>query len=403
MNRMWIFLLVCLAFVSGPAHANSRSFSYSIWDVLGSTVHLRFMMPTAEARNLAAPGAPIPTIEEVKMYVAEHVAATAGGVACEPVDQGEEAGLINTMSLVPGWYRFEVIFQCASPNDIVLQDTAFFDSVPDHVNFARVQVEGAGFAQRLFTAGHERLRAASGDIIFGENGILRYSRLGFAHIVQGIDRLAFLVGLLLMARWWQDYAIIIAGLCLGYIVSLAVLLTGVIIPRMDMIEALLGFMSVFVAAQITAVASRRTEVAAIPVGLGLLVVALSASTLDASAKLLLVGLGLFSACYLFVCDRIANRAAFWLLPTTLFALLDGFGLAGAVSGFDEPGRQLAPVLAGFDVGAVLAEITALAVMTAGIALLTRSAICPPRPVTTDIGTGTLAGLGVFWFVFRVFS
>jgi hypothetical protein len=403
MNRLRTILLFCLVFVCGPAQADSRSFSYSIWDVVGSTVHVRFMMPIAEARNLADPGAPVPAIEEVKMYVAEHVAVTALGVACQPVDQGEEVGLINTLSLLPGWYRFEVIFQCASPNDIILQDTVLFDRVPDHINFARVQVEGGGFAQRLFTADDQHLRAASGDIIFGESGILRYVRLGFAHILRRVDRIAFFVGLMLVARWWRDYATIVAGLCLGYTVSLAVLLTGVIIPRMDLVEALVGFMSVFIAAQMITVASQRPEIAAITVGLGLLVAAASASTLDASAKLLLSGFGLFSACYLFVCERIADRAAFWLLPTALFALLDGFGLAGAVSGFEEPGRRLAPVLVGFDCGAMFAEITALATIAAGVALVNRSAVSLPRPFATDLGAATLAGLGVFWFVFRVFS
>jgi hypothetical protein len=403
MNRWRIFFLLCLALTGGSARADTRSFSYSIWDVLGGTVHLRFMIPTIEARNLAAPGAPVPTLEEVKTQVAEHVAVSAGGVACEPVDQGEEAGLINTMSLMPGLYRFEVIFQCASPNDIILKDTMLFDRVPDHINFARVQVDGGGFVPRLFSAGRESLRAAPGGIIFGDSGFLRYSQLGVVHVLRMMDRLVFVVGLMLIACWWREYVTIVAGLCLGYSAAFVVLQSGVIIPRTDLIEALVGFMSVFLAAQMTAVASRRPEIVAIAVGLSLLVVAVSATTLDASARLFLSGFGVFSACYLFVCDRIADRAAFWLVPTTLFACLDGFGLTRAVSGFDEPGRQLAPMLVGFNVGAILAEITILAVVTAGVALLSRSVVRLPRPVATDLGAGTLTGLGVFWFVFRAFN
>jgi hypothetical protein len=403
MNGFRILLLFCLMFVGGPAQAGTSSVSYSIWDVLGSTVHLRFMMPTAEARHLADPGAPVPTMEEVKMYVGEHVAVTAAGVSCAPVDRGEEVGLINALALVPGWYRFEVIFQCASANDIVLQDTALFGRVPDHINFARVQVEGGGFVQRLFTADQQRLRVVPGGAIFGDSGILRYFRMGLTHIPQRMDRLAFLIGLLLIARRRRDFAFIAAGLCLGYVASTAVLLTGLIAPRMDLIEAFMGLMSVFIAAQIVAVVSRRPEYAAIAMGLGLLIVALGASTLDASARLLLLGFGLFSACYLFVCDRMAERPIFWLLPTALFALTDGFGWAGAVSGLDGPGRQLAPMLVGFDVGAILGEIIVLAAIAAGAALLRRSPVFALRPVVTDLGAGMLAGLGVFWFVLRVFS
>jgi hypothetical protein len=403
MNGFRILLLFCLAFVGGHAHAEVRSYSYSTWDVLGTTVHLRFMMPTVEARHLADPNAPVPTTEQVKTYVGEHVAVTAAGVGCEPVDQGEEVGRINTLSLLPGWYRFEVIFQCASPKDIVFQDTALFDRVPDHVNFARVQVEGGGYEQRLFTADQERLRAVPDSVIFGDSGILRYFRMGFIHIPQRMDRLAFLVGLLLIAGRWRDFTVIAAGLSLGYIVSMAILMTGLIVPRMDLIEALMGLMSVFIAAQIVAVVSRRPEFAAITIGVGLLIAAVGAPTLDGSARLLLAGFGLFSACYLFVCERIADRLTFWLLPTALFALIDGLGWAGAVFGLDVPGRQLAPMLVGFDAGAILAEIIVLTAIMIGVGLLRRSPVFELRPLATDLAAGTLAGLGVFWFVFRVFS
>jgi hypothetical protein len=83
--------------------------------------------------------------------------------------------------------------------------------------------------------------------------------------------------------------------------------------------------------------------------------------------------------------------------------MDGFGLAAAVSGLNVPARQLVPMLAGFDMGAILAVVLVLTVITAAATLLTRTRFAMPRPIVVDLGTATLAGLGVLWFVSRVYS
>jgi HupE / UreJ protein len=403
MIRICALAALCIVAAGGAALADIRSFSYSIWDVLGSTVHLRFIMPTAEARHLVDPGSPAPPIAKVREYVGDHVAVSAGGANCPPIDQGEEVGLINTLSLTPGWYRFEVIFQCASPKDIVLQDTAFFGVAPEHINFARVQVDGGGFAERLFTPGKERISASSDGGIFGDCCILRYLRIGFAHVLASVDRLIFVLGLVFLVRRPRDYGLVVAGLSVGYLASMAISATDIVAPRMQLVEALMAFMSVFIAAQIIVLTWRRPQFVAIIVGLGCLVIAMSSSMLDTSGRLLLFGFGLFAACYLLVCDRIADRAIFWLLPSALFAFMDGFGLAAAVSGLDVPARQLVPMLAGFDLGAVLADLLVLTVITAGVILLRRTRFAVPRPIAVDLGTAILVCLGVSLFVSRAFS
>ncbi|HEY4406776.1 MAG TPA: HupE/UreJ family protein [Xanthobacteraceae bacterium] len=402
MIRACALALLYLLAASLPALAESRSVVYSVWDVLGSTVHLRIMMRTGEARRLVGPGLPSPTIEVVKDYVIDHVSVTAAGTACPPVDQGEEAGLINTLSLTPGLYRFEVIFQCARPDGIVLQNTVLHDLVPDHVDFARVQVNGGGFVLRLFREGYESISAASAGAVFGDSGILQYVSMGVGHVLRNLDRLSFVLGLLLMVRLRRDYGLILAGLSLGYGFSIAIALSGIIEPRMDLVDALIGLMSALVAAQIVAAISGRSEIVALAVGGALLVAAAAVPALEASSRLLLAGAGVFAGCYLTICDRLVDRALFWLLPTALFALLDGSGLPADVAVLDVPGRQLAPMLVGFDVGAILADVMVVAAALAGVVLLQRFRFALPRPVAVDVGAATLAGLGVLWFVSRLY-
>jgi hypothetical protein len=402
MSRAWAFALLCLVSASQPALAESRSVVYSIWDVLGSTVHLRIMMRTGEARHLVGPGLPPPTIEVVKDYVVDHVAVTAAGTACPPVDQGEEAGLINTLSLTPGLYRFEVIFQCAKPDDIVLQNTVLHDLVPDHVDFARVQINGGGFVLRLFREGYESISASSAGPVFGDSGILQYVRMGLAHVLRNLDRLSFVLGLMLMVRMRRDYGLILAGLSLGYAFSIAVSLSGIIEPRMDLVDALIGLMSALVAAQIVAAISGRPELVAITVGGSLLIAAAGVPALEMSSRLVLSGAGVFAGCYLLICDRLVDRAVFWLLPAALFALLDGSGLPADVAILDVPWRQLAPMLVGFDAGAILADGIVMAAALAAVLLLRRFYLVMPRSAAVDVGAATLAGLGVLWFVSRLY-
>jgi hypothetical protein len=405
MSRAWafaLFSLLCLVAAAQPALAESRSVVYSIWDVIGSTVHLRVMMRTGEARRLVGPGLPSPTIEVVKDYVAAHVAVTASGAACPPVDQGEEAGQINTLSLTPGLYRFEVIFQCAKPDGILLQNTVLHDLVPDHVDFARVQVNGGGFVLRLFREGYESISASSAGLVFGDSGILQYVSMGLGHVLHNLDRLGFVLGLLLMVRMRRDYGLILAGLSLGYAFSIAVSLSGIVEPRMDLVDALIGLMSALVAAQIVASISGRPEIVAIVAGASLLIVAAGVPTLGMSSRLLLSGTAIFAGCYLLVCDRLVDRALFWLLPTALFALLEGSGLPADVAILDVPGRQLAPMLVGFDIGSILADAIVMAAALAGVLLLRRVRFVMPRSAAVDLGAATLAGIGVLWFVSRLY-
>jgi hypothetical protein len=111
---------------------------------------------------------------------------------------------------------------------------------------------------------------------------------------------------------------------------------------------------------------------------------------------------MFSACYLLVSDRVAGRAVFWLLPAVLFALLDGFGLPADVALLEVSGRQLAPMLLGFDLGAIIADAIVMAAALAGVALLRRVHFILPRPVAVDLGAAVLTGLGVLWFVNRLY-
>ena len=94
------------------------------------------MVPTAVARNLAAKGAPAPTLATVASAVSEAISVTTPAGDCEAVDQGEGVGQIYTLALTPGLDRFEIVFACPQASGMVLKDDLLFDRDPGHIDYA---------------------------------------------------------------------------------------------------------------------------------------------------------------------------------------------------------------------------------------------------------------------------
>ena len=398
----WILVLCCLLAGTQTTFAESRSFSYSIWSVVGQSVHASFIVPAAEARRLSAPGAPAPTSETIAKYLAEHVAVSSAAGACPPVDQGEEIGLVYTLTSSPGFGRFEIEFQCQQSSGITLQNSFLFDRVPNHVNVARIQIGDGGFVTQLFTAARQRISLPPSGSELSNAGVWEYARLGISHITGSLDRLCFVLAFLLVRCRWQDLGYLVGGASLGYLLAVAVAISGTVAPRMELTEPLLGFLVVLVAAQAVAHASQRPWAVAWLLGGGVL--ALSAVLLftrGSPASLLLAGVAVFTVCYLAASNQLVDSAALRLVPAGLFGMLDGFGFAADLSVLKLPPSALAPMLLGFDAGAV-GIIAVLAGGLVAVAALLRGRGHRGSPVAADLAAAMLAGLGIFWFIGRLY-
>jgi len=398
----WIFLLCCLLAGTQCAAAESRSLSYSIWTVVGQSVHARFIVPDAEARHLVDPGAPPPTSDTIAKYLAGHVAVSSAGGNCPAVDQGEEIGLVYTLTARAGFSRFEIEFQCRQGGGIALQNAFLFDRVPSHINIARIRVEDGGFATQLFTAANERIALPPAGSQPSNAGVYAFARLGFGHITDSLDRLCFVLAFLLVRCRRQDLACLAGGISLGYLLSIALAISGVIAPRMELTEPLMGFLVALVAAEAVARASQRPWATAALLAGGTL--ALSAALLFTRgwpASLLLAGIAGFSVCYLPAASSLADGVVLRLVPATLFGMLDGFGFAANLSVLTLSPSALAPILLSFDAGA-LAVIALVAGALVAAAALLRWRGFASWPTAADLAAAALAAFGIFWLVGRLY-
>ncbi len=403
MSRTSLLALAASCWLVGAAHlarAAGDSVSYSTWIVSrdSGTVTLRYVLPADTAQRLTGAAIPVLTVSKLGDYVLAHTEVWARGHECPASDQGYDLGKVDPLEVGTGLYGFEILFRCeGSMSGLALHDHAIFERVPSHVDFARIEIDGR-VTRQLFTASRERLAVPDTGSL-PSAGLGAYVRLGLLHILHGPARLCFLLAALLLVRRSQDLAGILASVAAGYGLSLLLQATGWIEPQTALIEGFIGGLVALLAVGIAALQIGRPQMAAAGWSVLLLLLAGAAASMHAAAAaLLLVGVALLSAGFLALsADR--ARPNLWLLPAGILGFLDGFVLPALLAPEHLAGWTRAPMVIGYDVGAVLADALVLALLAAGaLALLRSGYLSLLRPVVSDLGAACLGALGTFWLV-----
>jgi len=401
--------LCALACATQVARAETPSASYSTWIVSGDRVTLRYALPVAQAERLSGSDVPVLTVSKLGDYVLQHVAVQAAGHDCPAIDQGYDLGRVDPLQVGSGLYGFEIIFQCpSSPAAVTLVNRALFDRVPAHVDLARIETDTSS-SEQLFTAGRERLNVPESGPVAAA-GPLLYARLGLAHILSGAERLAVLLAALLLVRNQRDLGVLLAALLVGYALSVFAQATGLILPRVSLHDAFVGFLIVLLAAARIVRDARPAQAAAVALGWPalLLSLALLAVIVHASqAPLVLLGAALISGSVLAILVGHAPQrglaAHAWLLPASLFALLDGFTLPAALAPMHLAQGTEVQMVAAYDAGAWVAASLVLGLGALAVALLRARRPIPFGALLPDAVTACFGALGTFWLLSRMHS
>jgi len=396
--RLVLLVTAFLALWAVPASAHTRSESLSTWTVDGASVHLTFSMPDLEAARLSSDARP-PDDAQVIAYLRPLEGVTAGNAAC-PLSVPPHA-----VSAAPGYRRFEFLFECPSPDDIVLHSAAFFDLVPTHVNLAQVQAGGDGFVENVLTAGDHDVTVAGADGKGLENaGFLTFVKMGVMHIFTGLDHQSFLLGMVLISRRIRDLTLVVTGFTLGHSLTLALAFTGVLRPHAEFIDALVALTIALIGIENVSVVARRPGLLALATGGALIGMAvLRLFGVGLLPPLLLLGAGLFAANYLMVSGHIRDAARLRLVVTLVFGLIHGFGFAAGLLSEPIPPGRLAELLAGFNIGVEIGQLSIVALLTSAVFVLGKLKLTLPRPIVVDVTAACLVGVGMYWFVSRSFA
>ena len=399
-----IALVVCALGGASSARADSHSVSYSDWTIAGDVTTLKFVLPEIEARRLTGVDVPLATTKRLGEYLLAHVAVEGDGENCAPIDQGYDIGLVDPLAVGGGSFGFEVFFRCpnANPRVRTLKNSVLFERVPGHVNYARVRAGGGEWAPQLFTAGREEVRVPSAAPPAAA-GWLRYVSLGFSHVLHGLDRIAVVLGLLLLVRRREQLQLLAAGLGGGYVLALLVTAGSWVAPRTLLLESFVGFMALWIAAELVARETSRAKAAA-ALSLGSLVLAVVMLFVSGwAAALMLVGCALIAAGSVPMSGAWLERRALWVGSAATLGFLDGFVLPSQVAPAEPPRGALLAMSFGFDAGAFLAAAFVVALVMGALFALRYRRIAVPRPLVADLAATVLGGCGAFWVVTRLYG
>jgi hypothetical protein len=383
---------VLILLLAVPAHAHTRSQSFSTWTVSGNTVAGVFQVDAYRATQLSETPQDLAAL--LRRELEGTVGVTQDGAACART-------ALTPIRAPRGELRVEIAFKCAKPFADApgeLKVGAFFGVSISHTHYIRV-TNALGVREGVLTQGKTVFPVGGDEAAPSSFGSFLF--LGFEHVLSGIDHIAFLIALAMLAGGVWRILIAVTGFTLGHSVTLALVAFNVLKPDTAAIEALIGFTVAWAAGD----ALRRVR--GTPSWYGLVgaggIVMLPALAwafgLPVLAWSVLLGAAVFAAAMSY-----ARADAPYLAPAiaTVFGLAHGAGFAGPLLEMEIAPANLIWTLLAFNIGVELGQLTALAVL-AGLLWAARRLIKEIPPLAFDAAAAVLFALGTFWFVSRALA
>ncbi len=379
--------------------AHTRSESYSHWYADETTLTATITIPLREVMLLyEAGGSTLPPGERFRDELAATTEVSAASGPC-----GRTSA--NILQAPSGFVRVEMRFDCGDDPPESVRYRALFAAAPAHVHYAKLHRGDSRF-ETLITDTADTWYISELDDV-GSYSFASFLLIGIEHIGGGIDHIAFLIGMLLIAGSLGRGIIAVTGFTLGHSVSLGAAVLGYVHADGTLVEAFIGFTVALVAVEFFILRRRatrsETELAAISmlvawvIGLG----AFAFELISGRALFVYLGFGLFAFCYLLAATRLeqqeASRASTLLfIATTCFGLVHGFGFAGFLMETGILGTSLFVPLLGFNLGVEIGQLILVALALSVVALVQGKI---PRFATPALAA-VLCGVGVYWFVGR---
>lgn len=389
---MRFVLALLLLFAAVPASAHTRSQSFSTWTVADDTIAGVFQVDAYRATQLSETPQDLAAL--LKRELEGTVALKQAGAACARTS-------LQPIRAPRGEMRVEIAFKCAkpfaeAPGELTIG--AFFGVSISHTHYIRVTSK-EGVREGVLTQGKTTFPVGGDEAAPSSFGSFLW--LGFEHVLSGIDHIAFLIALAMLAGGVWRILIAITGFTLGHSLTLALVAFNVLKPDTTAIEALIGFTVAWAAGD----ALRRVR--GTPqwyglVGAGgivLLPVVAWLVGLPVLAWSVLLGVAVFAAAMSY-----ARADAPYLAPAiaTVFGLAHGAGFAGPLLEMEIPPANLIWTLLAFNVGVELGQLTALVVLAA-LLWVGRRVFKEIPPLAFDAAAAVLFALGTFWFVSRALA
>jgi hypothetical protein len=380
------------------AVAHDRSESYSHWYLSASGVTGTITIPLREVMLLYQDGdARTPPRELFRDHLLTQIDVADASGACERSSP-------RIMQAAPGFVRIELTYQCASSVPAVIRYRALFDVAPGHVHYATLYRGNAQLSETLLTDANDSWDIGQAGARPDGYSFTAFLRIGVEHISTGVDHIAFLLGLMLVAGTLTRTVIAVTGFTLGHSFSLAAAVLGYVRAESQLVEAFIGFTVALVAAEYFIArrpADAKVVVACLTLAWALGFCAMIAGFIATRELIAYLGFGVFGASYLLAAAKStlgasARGAMLLFLATFSFGLVHGFGFAGFLMETGVLGTSLIMPLLGFNLGVEAGQLLLVAAAVLLSRLLGRHV---PRFAPQLLAAG-LCGTGLYWFIGR---
>jgi hypothetical protein len=395
-------LLLALSTAAHTCWADPQSKSFSSWQLSENSQEGIYTIMAREVTRLPAYQFNSDLNQVLIEHLSAHILLSADGINCS-------AKPPQALRAKEGFLRVALSFQCPINSRVInLTIRAIFNVAASHIHFAKVTLGDKPISERLFTRRQlsHPLSVKSDSAIAGPADKLSilstYALFGFEHILIGPDHIAFLITLMLLASRLRDIMFIVTGFTIGHSVTLSLTVLGLTAPNSMVVEAFIGFTIAVIAAENIAVNSGSSKTIALASAICISLAALwNLRAGDSPTAVSLLGLALFSYCYLSLSNT--EQRVLKLRPTItiLFGLIHGFGFASVLMEVGLPNDSLLPALLGFNIGVEFGQIVIVCVLVAiGHWLLKRVGL--HRQLSVELLSAALCGLGVYWFIQRLY-
>lgn len=398
---------------ASQAIGHGRSVSYSSWDFEGMSAVVTVRLKLLELSRLGPEALPPGSVSGLRAadqrdlpaeFLPRDLILIADNTPCA------SQSIAESHPDDAGWARYRWRIRCpADSTELTIRSRILLDVAPSHIHFARVRLGGESDRVReqvltetspgftLWQAGTEGSNDELGS------GFIDYLELGIRHILSGWDHLAFVLGLLLIARRFGEVARLITGFTIAHSLTLALAVQGLVQPRAAAVEAVIAFSVALVAIEKGWIDHGRRRVLPLVVLAGLFILGIAAAFGWASFPLLTIaGLILFTACYFALAAQSEDP---WLrvFLTFAFGLVHGFGFAGILVEMTLPTDRLVPALLGFNLGVEIGQITVVLLLWPLLTWGARLVSNRTAQLASALSTASLCGLGLYWLLERISS
>ena len=402
MNLRLIVLLILFSINLAQSHYFSESFSK--WNISNQEIKVNFNLLELEATRILKIddyqkllSNNLSENEIFQIYLEKNLFVESENIRCDLKDDSK------ILTSKEGYLRVELNYKCPFSSNIKIVNNALFYLIDSHIHIARVYRGGNILLEKALFFNDQSIYI---DEEVKEKNIFEqfsnFINLGFDHIISGYDHLIFLFGLLLLINSLKLLLLVITGFTIGHSITLALTTLEIVIPNVNLIEAIIGFTIMFVALEYFNKKQNSPYISiAFLISLSAVMLLMSMINVLHVPMFLLTGLLIISIGYFLIKNYYPTGDTLLISLTVAFGLIHGFGFGSFLMNTNFDTSQTIVSLLGFNLGVEIGQIIFVGLILLIYKFFSTLKLSKVITFSKDLFFIITLSMGMFWYVQRL--